>query len=158
MTQICNINQGIVGSNNGLSPDLHQAIIYTNAVSLSTGPLGTNLSQIGFKTFSFNKMPLNMSTVRWQQVYFCLNMLSHTRQTFTLLINESHSVDPWNISTFPNPHCLIMKFCRVISMKANPWWPKRDLSISKRLETAGNGMGPAQAIQGLPSTLQGPLY
>ena len=36
----------ITGSNNGLLPGLHQAIIWTNAGILLIGPLGTNFSEI----------------------------------------------------------------------------------------------------------------
>ena len=48
----------IIGSDIGLSPFRRQAIIWTNAVLLSTWSLGTNLSQIVLKiqTFSFKKM------------------------------------------------------------------------------------------------------
>ena len=43
---ICVSKLTIVGSDNGLSPDRHQAIIWTNAGILSIGPLGTKLSEI----------------------------------------------------------------------------------------------------------------
>ena len=36
----------IIGSDNGLSPGRHQAIIWTNAGILLSGPLGTNFSEI----------------------------------------------------------------------------------------------------------------
>ena len=36
----------IIDSGNGLSPIRHQAIAWTNADLLSTGPLGTNCSEI----------------------------------------------------------------------------------------------------------------
>ena len=36
----------IIGSDNGLSPGLRQAIIWTNAGILLIGPLGTNFSEI----------------------------------------------------------------------------------------------------------------
>ena len=35
-----------IGSGNGLSPDRHQAITWTNADLLSIGPLGTTFSEI----------------------------------------------------------------------------------------------------------------
>ena len=49
VTHICVGNLTIIGSDND--------IIWTRAVLLSIGPLGTNSSQIAFKirTFSFNK-------------------------------------------------------------------------------------------------------
>ena len=48
----------IIGSNNGLSPGRHQAIIWTNAGMLLIGALGTNVSEIRIKidTFSLTKM------------------------------------------------------------------------------------------------------
>ena len=43
-----------IGSDNGLSPIRRQAIILTNDVFLSIGPLGTNLSEIWVKTQTFH--------------------------------------------------------------------------------------------------------
>ena len=79
----------IIGSDNGLSPDQRQAIIWTNAGILLIGPFGTNFSEIFIEilTFSFKKMRLkvlsakrrsfchglNVSTVtlkRWRYNYF----------------------------------------------------------------------------------------
>ena len=55
VTHICVGEQTIIGSDNGLSPGRRQAIIWTNAGILSTGPLGTNFSEIliEINTFSF---------------------------------------------------------------------------------------------------------
>ena len=57
MTHICVCNLTIIGSDNGLSPGQHQAIIWTNAGILLIGPLGTNLSEISIQMqiFSFKK-------------------------------------------------------------------------------------------------------
>ena len=46
----------IIGSDNGLSPDRHQAIIWTNAGILLIGPSWTNLSDIliEIRTFACN--------------------------------------------------------------------------------------------------------
>ena len=41
------------GSDNGLSPIRRQAIIYTNAILLSIGPLGTKFSQNVFEIQTF---------------------------------------------------------------------------------------------------------
>ena len=51
---ICVSKLTIIGSDNGLSPDRRQAIIWTNAGLLLIGPLGTNFSEIliGIQTFS----------------------------------------------------------------------------------------------------------
>ena len=50
------VNWVSIGSDNGLSPIQHQAIIQTNAGLLSIGPLGTNFSEIlNYKTFHSRK-------------------------------------------------------------------------------------------------------
>ena len=77
-THICVGNLTIYGSDNGLSPERRQAIIWTNAGILLIGPLGTNFSEILIEilTFSFKKMRLKVSSAkRWP---FCpgLNVLT----------------------------------------------------------------------------------
>ena len=46
VTHICVNKLTIIGSDYGLSPDRHQAIIWTNAGILLIGPSGTNFSEI----------------------------------------------------------------------------------------------------------------
>ena len=46
VTHICVDNLTTIGSDNGLSPDRRQAIIWTNAGILSIERLGTNFSEI----------------------------------------------------------------------------------------------------------------
>ena len=41
-----NLLEPIIGSDNGLSPNRHQAITWTNAGILLIGPLGTNFNEI----------------------------------------------------------------------------------------------------------------
>ena len=55
------------GSGNGLLPVRHQAITWTNVDLLSIRPLGINFSEIRIKiyNFSFTKMHLEMSSVKW---------------------------------------------------------------------------------------------
>ena len=67
----------IIGLDNGLSPGRRQAIIWTNAGTLLIGPLGTNFSEIliGIQTFSFKKMHLKMSSVKWRLFGLGLNEL-----------------------------------------------------------------------------------
>ena len=64
VTHICVGNLTIIGSDNGFSPGRRQAIIWTNAVILSIGPLGTNFSEMLTKiiTFSFKKMRSKVSS------------------------------------------------------------------------------------------------
>ena len=68
----------IIGSDNGLSPDRRQAIIWTNAVLLLIGPLGTNFSEIliEIRTFSFKKMRLKVSSGKWRPFCLGLNVLT----------------------------------------------------------------------------------
>ena len=75
VTHICVGNLIIIGSDNGLSPDQRQAIIWTNARILLIGPLGTNFSQILIEilTFSFNKMCLKLA--KWRPFCLSLNVL-----------------------------------------------------------------------------------
>ena len=81
----------IISSDNGLSPGRRQAIICTNAGILLIRPWGTNFSAIciGNKIFSFKKMHLKMSCVKWRPVYLGLNVL---KPSLMEQIDQSHSV------------------------------------------------------------------
>ena len=72
-THICISKLTITGSDNGLSPGWHQAIIWTNA-GIFIGPLGTNFSQIliEIQTFSIKKMHLKLPSGKW--LTFCLSL------------------------------------------------------------------------------------
>ena len=61
-----------IGSDNGLSPDRRQSIIWTNAGILLIEPLGTKFKEILTEicTFTFKKMHLKMSSGKWRS--FCL--------------------------------------------------------------------------------------
>ena len=74
---ICVSRLNIIGSDNGLSPDRHQVIIWTNAWILLNGPLGTNFSEIVIEIdkFSFKNMYLKMSSAKWRQFCLGLNVL-----------------------------------------------------------------------------------
>ena len=74
MTHICVSKLTIIGSDNGLSPDRRQAIIWTNDGILLIGPLGTNFSEIlmVIHAFPFKKMHLKMSSGKWRP--FCLGL------------------------------------------------------------------------------------
>ena len=68
MTHICIGKLTIIGSDNGLSPDQRQAIIWSKAGILLIGPLGTNFSEILIEilSFSFKKMRLKISSAKWR--------------------------------------------------------------------------------------------
>ena len=76
-THICVGKLTIIASDNGLSPGRHQAIIWTNAVILLIGLLGTKFNEILLEihTFSFTKMHLKMSSAKWRPFYLGLNVL-----------------------------------------------------------------------------------
>ena len=76
---ICVSRLTTIGSDNGLSPDRCQAIIWTNAAILLIGSLGTNFSEILIEifTFSFKKMHLKMPSEKCQPSYLGLNVLTH---------------------------------------------------------------------------------
>ena len=69
-------NLTINGSDNGLWPGWHQAIIWTNAGILLIGHLGTNFSKILIKIHivSFKTMHLRRSA-KWQPFCVCLVVL-----------------------------------------------------------------------------------
>ena len=70
---ICISKPIIIGSDNGLSPDRRQAIIWTNAGILLIVSLGTNFSEILIEihTFSFRKMHFKLSSAEWRPFCCC---------------------------------------------------------------------------------------
>ena len=79
VTHICISKLTIIGSDNGLSPDWRQAIIWTNAGLLLIGPLGANFSEILIEilTLSFKKMRLKVSSAKRRPFCLGLNVLTH---------------------------------------------------------------------------------
>ena len=77
---ICVSKLTIIGSDNGLSPGWHQAIIWTNAGILLIRPLGTNFNEmlIEILIFSFMKMHLKVSSAKWRPFCLGLNVLINT--------------------------------------------------------------------------------
>ena len=78
MTHICVGKLIIIVSDNGLSPDRRQAIIWTNAVLLSIGPLLTYFREnlIKIQQFSLKKMHVKMSSAKWRPSCHGLNVLN----------------------------------------------------------------------------------
>ena len=100
MTHICVSKQTIIGSDNGLSPGRRQAIIWTNAEIVLIGTLGTNFSEIliEIRIFSFKKMGLIVSPVKWLPCCLGLNELKLLLAVGNLLtwhlIGWQHSCQP----------------------------------------------------------------
>ena len=101
-THICVGKLTIIGSDNGLSPGRHQAIIWTIAGILLIGPLVTNFSEIliGIQTFSFNKMHLKLSSGKWRPFCLGLNVLkANNSEIINSGANSSPATDlTWNTS------------------------------------------------------------
>ena len=72
---ICVGNLTIIGSDYGLSPGRHQAIIWTNTGILLIGTLGTNFSEISIAilTFSSKKNRLKLSSAKWWPFFLGLS-------------------------------------------------------------------------------------
>ena len=80
VTHICVSKFTIIGSDNGLSVNRWQTIIWNNAEILLIRPLGINFSEILIKnyTFSFNKMYLKMSSGQWRPICLDHNVLKNS--------------------------------------------------------------------------------
>ena len=78
VTHICVSKITIIGSDNGLSPGRHQAIIWINDGILLIGLLGTNFSEIYIEIliFSFKKMRLKVSSAKLRPFCLGLHMLN----------------------------------------------------------------------------------
>ena len=97
VTLICVGKLIITGSDNGLSPDRRQAIIWTNAGLLSIGPLRTYFSENLVKktTIFIEKMHVKMSSAKWRPSCLGLNVL-------TIYVHVTECSD--NFETRPNVH------------------------------------------------------
>ena len=98
VTHICVSKLTIIGSDNGLSPDRRQAIIWTNAGLLLIGPLGTNFSEIliNILTFSFKKMRLKVSSAKRRPFCVGLNVLKVIYFPGKVLENKSFYLECFN--------------------------------------------------------------
>ena len=74
----------IIGSDSGLSPGRHHAIIWPNAGLLLIGPLGTNFNEIikEIHIFSFKTIHLKVSSGKWQPFCLSLSMLISPSKIF----------------------------------------------------------------------------
>ena len=86
VTHICVGKLIIIGSDNGLSPDRRQAIIWTNAGLLSIGSLRAYFSEnlIKIQQFSLKKMHVKMSSAKWRLPCLGLNVLNSSNYFWTI--------------------------------------------------------------------------
>ena len=131
----------IIGSDNGLSPDRRQAIIWTNAGILLIRTLGINFSETlsEIHTFSFKKMYLKMSSgkrrpfclglnvLRHEPLWFMLKPSCYLNQYWTSIIgfiwNKLQVNFNWDTNTFFDKHMKIMpakcwSFCSGINVSS----------------------------------------
>ena len=82
-------NLVIIGSDNDVLPILHQVIVWINASMSAVWPFGTNVSEIWIEIqqFSFMKMNLKVSSVKWPQ---CFDISHH----MNLLISSPTIIVP----------------------------------------------------------------
>ena len=111
VTYICVSKLTIIVSDNGLSPDWRQAIIWTNGEILLIRPLGTSFSEIGIGiyTFSFKKKHLKVSSAKWQPFCLGLNVLKS-------LTNNGHRSEQekrkkYMENTFPCVESYLIFYC-----------------------------------------------
>ena len=77
MTHICVSNLAITGSDNGLSPDRRQPIVWTNAGILLIELLGTNFIEILVKIYKFSLMKMHFKlSLSGEPDYFGRNKIS----------------------------------------------------------------------------------
>ena len=120
MTHICVGNLTIIGSDNGLSPDRRQAIIWANAGILLIGPWGTHFSEIviGIQAFSFTKMHLKMASAKWRPFCPGLNVL-----TQSMISPSSHMNTIVKKCMFFNS--VIYPYRAIVFSKLSVWWNKQ---------------------------------
>ena len=102
MTHICVSKQTIIGSDNGVSPGRHQAIIWTNAGILLIGILGTNFREILIliRIFSLKKMDLKLSSAKWRPFCRGLNVLIISPFSWHRVFTRSDDKPSYRISHY----------------------------------------------------------
>ena len=81
---ICISKLTIIGSDNGLSPDRRQAIVWSDAGIVFIAPLATKFIEIYI--FSLKKMHLKMSSAKWRSFCLGLNVLRFWNNIVTVFV------------------------------------------------------------------------
>ena len=129
------VELAIIGSENGLVPLWHQAIIWTNDDILLIRPWGTYSNEILFKIqkFSLKKIHLKISFVKWWPFCLGLNML-----ILGLLWNFLISCRPfWKMPSAKN--CLRSQIIhKIIEATETRWRHQMESFPALRVICAGN--------------------
>ena len=138
VTQICISKRTIIGTDNGLSPSLRQAIIWTNAGILLIWTLGTNFIEISSEihAFSFKKMHLKKSSAKWRPFCLGLNVLT---SCCTLLRFEAGAFAPYNSELLQSIGLIICWWWSIFKKGFNPncWYKKNiDIEVSDDYKTS----------------------
>ena len=98
VTHICVSKLATIGSDNGLSPDRRQAIIWSNAGILLIRTIGTNFSEIlsEIHAFSLKKMHFKMASAKWRPFCLGLNVLNTDRYLSRLRLKQCLSHWGWD--------------------------------------------------------------
>ena len=82
------VNKAILASGDGLLPPQCQAIIWTNAGLLMTGPVGTNLSGIGIKIHWSSLKKINLKMLSAKGCHFVFSLHVWIYETFLVSFNS----------------------------------------------------------------------
>ena len=95
VTHICVGKLIIIGSDNGLSPDRRQAVIWTNAPLPPIGPLRTYFNENLIKIQQFSKkMHVKMLSAKWHPSCLGLNVLT-VQHTELVLVSHNWRLINW---------------------------------------------------------------
>ena len=154
VTHICVSKLTIIGSDNGLSPDRRQAIVWTNAGLLLIGPLGTNFNEILIEilTFPFKKMRLKVPSAKRRPFCLGINVLnSHWNWSMD---EQLHPTKQWMRLLLIHVLISILVLSFVIT-----WWRHQMETFSALLAIcAGNSPVPGEFPTQRPVTRSFDVY
>ena len=131
VTHICVGELTIIVSDNSLSPERRQAIIWTSAWILLIGPYGTNFSEISIEIliFSFTQMSLKVSPAKWRPFCPGLNELN-----IYSLLNRCPNTEKPGAATMPVSLPVVAPEVVVMSNTVWPMTTEPAPALIERLE------------------------
>ena len=107
VTYICVSKLTIIGSNNGLSPGWHRAIIWTNGGILLIWPSGTNFNEMVIEIHPVSFTKCIWKSCLWNDGHFCLS-LNVLRRTWMWRVNKTPMKLNYSVPIF-SPYFRIIK-------------------------------------------------